>query len=405
MTARTIRSVARSELVDYHRAVALQFGEHLDDEGLEVMAASSEPDRSFACFEGDRIVGTAEHISFTMGLPDAPPAPCAGLTSVGVNPARRRRGILSDLMRRLLDDAHERGEPFAALYASEARIYGRYGYGPAAPAMNVMITAPHGRLRDPVPDTERIELIDADEALGVLPGIYDRVQAASPGMMDRSPGRWQFRYGNDLESWRDGCSPRYHAVLDDRGYVVYRLKEGSRDGVPDGTVRVVEHVAADPEASAALWSFCLTQDLMPHVDATQRPPDDPLPLSLDDPARARCTPGEPLYVRLVDLPAALTARGYATAGSIVLEVADASCPWNAGRWRLQVAPDGASCERTTEEAELSLDTAELATAYLGQVRATTLLGARRLVEHRPGAARRLDVLLAAPRAPWNPRIF
>jgi predicted acetyltransferase len=401
----TIRAITDEEFAAYARQVALQFGEGLHDDDIDRYRSIADLDRTFACYEGDTIIGTAENLTFTMGLPGGAPAGCAGLTAVGVHPTRRRRGILTALMRTTLDDAHERGEPFAALYASEAPIYGRFGYGPAAPTVNLAIDRPWGRLRRPAAAVDEIRLVDAEEALATCPAVYDRVQAVTPGMMSRSAALWDYAIGSDLERHRRGFGPRAHAVIDGRGYAFYRIKEGWSENVPDSTLRVVELMATDAEAYAALWQLCLQMDLIAHVEATLRPPDEPLQLAVDDTARLRARVSEPLYLRLVQLDAALTSRSYATADSVVLDVRDAQCPWNDGRWRLETSPDGATCERSAEEPDVTLDTAELATCFLGGVRASVLGRARRIEQHGDGVLQRLDQLFSADPAPWNPSLF
>lgn len=399
-----IRGVEEDEFRDYAAAVAMQFGESLSDEELPAHRARTEMDRSFACFEGDRIVGTAANITFTMGLPGAAPAACAGLTAVGVHPTRRRRGILNALMRRTLDDAVEHQEPFAALYASEATIYGRYGYGPAAPTCDYQITAPHGRLREPAGSVDEIRLVEAEEAVALLPPLHARLQQETPGLMKGADRRWDALL-HDPPSWRDGATSRFHAVIEGRGAVTYRLKDAWHEGAADGTVRISELVATDSDAYLSLWQFCLTMDLMPNVRAGLRPPDEPLAHALVDPARLRARGGEPLYIRLVDLPRALTARGYGSAGTLVLDVRDGSCPWNEGRWRLDVGTDGSSCERTDAEPDLTLDTAALATVFLGGVRVRSLVDAGRVEVHRPDAPELLARIFHSDRAPWNAEMF
>lgn len=405
MTDLPIRAVTNEELPAFARATALQFGETVGEDFIEVLRELTEFDRTFAAFEGDRIVGTAETISFRMGVPGADPVPCAGLTSVGVHPSRRRRGLLSALMGRQLADARERGEPVAALYASESGIYGRFGYGAAAPAVSLVVDAPWGRLSDPPAARAEVDLIDTEAALTLLPPIYERAHVATGGMMSRAPERWRAFVGFDPEAHRDGYTPYFVAHLPERGYAVYRIREGWGAGVPDGRLRIVELVATDAEAHAALWAFCLEMDLVAHVEASQRPPDDPVRLSLVDPQRLRAEVGDPLWVRLLDLPAAIGARAYAAAADVVVAVGDATCPWNAGTWRLEVAADGAACTRVDAAADLTLDVADLGAAYLGGVRLSALVRARRVEEHRSGAAWALDRALAADPLPWNPRIF
>ncbi len=400
-----IRAVTAEELPTFARTVALQFGETLSEEFLEVLRDSTELDRTFAWFEGDKMMGTAETVSFDMSVPGGGSVACAGLTSVGVNPLRRRRGILNSLMRRQLDQAHERGEPAGALYASESGIYGRYGYGVAAPVLSFEIPTARAGLRTPVGEVPELGLLDVDEALERLPAIYERARGRRPGAMSRSPQRWRAFLGYDPEGERKGYSARFHVALEDRGYLVYQLKDDWDEGVPDGTLQIVELVALDTSAHAALWQLCLSMDLMGQVSARQRPPDDPILLELTDPARARVRAGEPLWLRIVSLPQAIASRRYAAEGAAVVAIGDRFCPWNAGTWRLELGPEGGSATRTAASPDLSMDVAELGTAFLGGVRLSTLVGARRVDEHHAGAAWALDRLMAADPLPWNPRMF
>jgi predicted acetyltransferase len=170
---------------------------------------------------------------------------------------------------------------------------------------------------------------------------------------------------------------------------------------PRGEVRVRELLATTPEARARLWSFLLDQDLTATLTWHSAPVDEPLPLMLANPRGADLAPRTGLWVRLVDLPRALTARAYEGELDVVLEVSDASCPWNAGRWRLA----GGACERTTAPADLTLDTAALAAAYLGGTTLVQLAAAGRVDELRPGALQRASAAFRGAVAPWSPDNF
>jgi predicted acetyltransferase len=108
-----------------------------------------------------------------------------------------------------------------------------------------------------------------------------------------------------------------------------------------------------------------------------------------------------VWVRLVDLPVALGGRAYGEAGPLVLEVRDAVCEWNDGRWQL----DGGTCERTDAEPDLALDVGALGSAYLGAVSFAQLREGLRVQELREGAVERADDLFAWRPLPWCPEIF
>ena len=400
-----IRPVTTEEHRAYLTAVGRQFGEDVSDEDVAAYRDLIEYDRTLAAFDGDRIVGTTAAISFSMAVPGGAAVSCAGVTAVGVASTHRRRGLLTAMMRRQLDDIAGRGEPVAALYASESPIYGRFGYGAAAPTVEFEIESAWAQLSHPPAAGGPIRLVSTDEAHDVLPGIYARAHPQHPGMMDRSAASWAHILGYDPEHARGGFSSLFRAVLDDRGYVLYRMDNTWRRGVPDKTLKVEELITTDDEALAALWQYCLSIDLVARVRAGARPPDDPLPSLLHNRARAWITPSELLYVRLVDVGAALTARSYTRPDSLVFDVTDAFCPANSGRWRLDAGPDGARCSRTDADAELSLDVRELGACYLGGVRFRSLARAGLVTEHRPDALRRADALFDTDRLPWNPREF
>ncbi|MDP9405062.1 MAG: GNAT family N-acetyltransferase [Actinomycetota bacterium] len=395
-----LRPVTAAEYAAWFSAVVRQFGGDVHDEDVAASRAFMELDRTLAVFDRDEIVATAAVLGFTMTLPGGRQVPCAGVTDVGVRTTHRRRGLLRRMMRRQLADVHDRGEPLAALLASESGIYGRFGYGPSTPTLNLAIDSPWARLDRPV-EPGGIRLVDARTALARCPAIHAQVQRTQPGMLSRSPAHWQLWLGRDPEHYRDGYTARYHALFGDRGYVVYRLKDDWRDNAPAGRLRVLELVAADPEAAAALWQYCFSVDLVATVEAELRPADEPLVHLLAEPTRLRVTAGEPLYTRLVSVPDALRARSYAAAGSLVLDVRDDACPWNTGRWRLEATPDGATCEATRDTADVTLDVVELGTAYLGGVRLARLARARRLEAHTAGALATADAMFATEPLPWN----
>jgi predicted acetyltransferase len=164
-------------------------------------------------------------------------------------------------------------------------------------------------------------------------------------------------------------------------------------------------MAATPAAGAALWRHCLGIDLTTNIRAPRRPLDDPLPLWLDDPRQAQVVVADALWLRLVDLPAALSGRSYASTGRLTLDVRDAFCPWNDGRWTLETDGSEASCTRTRGSADLVLDQTDLAMLYLGGTTACRLVQAGRVEQPEPGAAGRLDALLRTSVIPWTSEVF
>jgi predicted acetyltransferase len=372
-----------------------------------------EFDRSLAAFDGAQPVATAGAYSFTLSVPGAL-VPAAGVTWVSVLPTHRRRGILSGLMRRQLTDIHERGEPLAVLWASESGIYGRFGYGRASWQAYFTIQRGDGALARHAPGDPalRLRITGPQDALAELAKVHEGVLPTQPGMFSRSESWWQ-RVLDDPEEDRQGASPLRCVLAEDdagpRGYALYTGRRGWKDAamIPDARLDVRELLAADPAAAAALWGDLLSRDLVAETTAGLRPADDPLLHLLADPRRARPQVSDGLWARLVDLPAALSQRQYASPVDVVIEVSDELCPWNAGRWRLSSAGPGcpAACTRTNQAPGLRLPVAALGAAYLGGTRLGALARAGLADEEQPGALAALAAAMAWDPAPWCPRIF
>jgi len=222
-------------------------------------------------------------------------------------------------------------------------------------------------------------------------------------MTSRSDVWWEERHLRLEES--ESQAPRRFVALDidgeTQGYAIYRTHFAFEGGLPGSRLVVREALGATPQATAGIWRFLLDVDWMAVVEVSLAPPDHPLFLLLALPRRVQYRMGDGLWVRIVDLSAALSGRSYGEGGSLVLEVRDAICDWNDGRWRL----DGGACERTDAEPDLALDVSALGSAYLGAVSFTQLRDAGRVQELREGAIRRADALFAWRPLPWCQEIF
>ncbi|MFF4100527.1 GNAT family N-acetyltransferase [Streptomyces sp. NPDC001903] len=370
-----------------------------------------ETERSLAVWDGETCVGSAGAFSFRLSLPGGALVPAAGVTTVGVSPTHRRRGVLTSMMRRQLDDIRAGGEPIAVLTASDPAIYGRFGYGTATYSMSVDIDTTRVRLSvPPGTDDVRLRLVDPQKALADCERVYAGLVARRPGMPARQPG-WERQGLLDPPAMRDGGSPLKCVVAEAPdgevvGYARYRVKPDWDQSGSDGKVGVAQVEALEPAAYAALWRYFFDIDLTWRVQAYGRPVDDPVLHLVSDIRRVQARRRDALHVRLVDLPAALRARTYGTGLDVVMQVEDAFCPWNEGRWRLTAEAGGeVACTRSDAPADLELSVRELGSAYLGGTTLTSLAAAGRVRELRPGA------LAAASRAflgdvePWLPHGF
>src|SRR3954449_160091 len=380
------------------------FGSHLPDERLQQWIDQLTLERMHAAFSDDAIVGGAGAFTFDMTVPGGD-VPTGGVTVVGVYPTHRRRGVLRGLMRAQLDDIHERGEPIAALWASEETIYGRFGYGVAAFCGEIKLAHEYTSFAQPFEPEGTIRFLEPEEAGQTVPAVYERVRQQWPGMFSRSDLWWEHREIADPEESRDGAGQKRWVAYERDGsidaYACYRHKFGFEDGSSDGELVVVEALAATPTAERDLWSYLLAIDWKAKVRAFLLPPDHALFLLLATPRRLRYRMGDGLWVRAGGAGAALSARKYSAEGAVVFDVHDEFCPWNEGRWKLE---DG-TASRTDDDADIALTAQSLGSAYLGGVPFAALGRAGRAEELKDGALLRADALFRWDRHPWCPEIF
>lgn len=388
-------------------AIGHYFGWVPTAEYLEQRAALLPPERLHAAFEGPTAVAGAGAYTFELTVPGPVAAPCAGVTAVGTLPTHRRRGLLTRMMRAQLDDVRERGEPIAALFASEETIYGRYGYGLASLRYEMRLPRTRAALRaGTLPRSSRVRLLEHGEALTSLPRLFDRVRQTTPGFYSRSRDWWELRrLQDDPERRPPGAGPLNRALVevDGRaaGYALYRISQREEDGHWKGRLRVTEALGVNLAATREIWRFLFEIDWMDEILAWLLPIDHPLIHLVARPDSMNLRAETGLWVRLVDVGAALSARGYASDGRVTFEVADAFCPWNAGTWTLV---DGRA-RRSTRAADLRLDVTALGATYLGGFTFTQLARAGLAEEARRGGLARADAMFATDRAPWCPEIF
>jgi predicted acetyltransferase len=393
------------EFVDAVGAISHYFGSERDLERAERFGRVLPLERMHAAFDGDLIVGGAGAFPFELTVPGGQVA-CGGVTVVGVLPTHRRRGVLTAMMRAQLDDIRDRGEPIAALWASEEAIYRRYGYGMASFSGEIELASGYSALRQAPEPGITTRLITLEDAKTLLPPIYDRVRLATPGMFQRTTNWWELRTLADPPDRRQGGGVKNALLVEldgkPAGYALYRIYMKFEHGSTAGHLGVIEALADGPVATRELWRILLDMDWKATLKAELLPIDHPLQHQLTYPRRMRMRIGDGLWVRLVDVGAALSARAYGDDGPVVLEVEDAFLPDNAGRWRIAAG----SAERTEDEADLALDIGELGSAYLGGFTFAELVRAGIVRELKEGGAARADAVFrtAFPK-PWCPEIF
>ena len=406
-----IRPITEEQWPDYIRAAFVPFGEAASDQDVNDSKIEFEPERSIAAFDGDRIVGNTSVITLRMTVPGGAEALTAGVTTVGVSPTHRRRGILRRMMRHQSDASREQGYPLAALWASEPAIYQRFGYGMATRQTACGVPRAHTAWLRPAGNPGQVRLIGSDDVFKELNPLYDRLRGETPGMLERNEEWWKYRFAHlDAEHHRGGFGPLQYALHDGPegpdAYAVYRQKgEHQDDGIDRGIVQVVEAVTTTADSVRGMWTYLFGIDLVETIDFWNRPPDDPMFSMVLDLRRFGPRTTDGLWLRLLDVPAALSTRRYGAEGRVLFELQDEFCDWNSGTYELTGGPDGAECSRTDADPELSLTMNELGAAYLGGTRLRTLTRAGRVTEHTDGAVARADAMFAGDREPWCPHQF
>jgi predicted acetyltransferase len=374
------------------------------DSELARFSVLFEPERGLMAYDGDTLAGTVGTFTLSMTVPGGRVA-CGGTTMVSVQPTHRRRGVLRRMMTAHLEGVRERGEVMAALWSSDSAIYGRFGYGMASVFAEATIDRDHAGFHRLAPAPGRVRMVEADEATSVMRPVYDRACARRPGMFDRGDGWWTRRVRDEPRD-RDGASAYRYAVVDGdhspTGYAQYRLKEGSwaeRHG--DAVVRVVEIVADDAEAAASLWSFLLGHDLVGRIETGRLPEDDALFSLLAGPRRSAPVLTDQLFVRLIDVPAALEGRRFAADGRVSFTVGDPV--GGVASYLLEIDGGVATC-CSAQDGDIHLDLEDLSGCYLGRARFRALARAGRL-RGADAALGFADRAFSWDPAPWCQEIF
>jgi predicted acetyltransferase len=369
----------------------------ITDEDWELTVGSFEPGRTLGALHGDTIVGGAASFASGLAVPGGAVLPMALVGQVGVRADHTRRGVLTGLMRAQLAGL---AEPFATLRASEAGIYRRFGYGVATRGRTVTIERATAVSHADAPTGGRVRMIGLDEAEQLLPAIYRRIGSGRPGWLDRD-GYWWGALRSRANSPRHPLLFAVHSGPDGAdGFVCYRVNR--RDSSPRTVLDVADLMAGSAQAWAGLWRFLLTIDLVNDVRAELRPVDEPVEeLFTDRRAVATSEVRDETWLRIVDVPRALSARTYGAAEPIVIEVRDPLLPANSGRYRIGDGP----ARPVGEPADVTMDVAALATIYLGDTAPSALATAGRLTVTRDDAVATADTLFAGPVQPWCGSFF
>jgi predicted acetyltransferase len=395
-----VRPVAAGEIECFLDVFDAAWGFARDDGRRRHTAAIVAAESPFGAFAGGGMAGTVMSFAMELTAPGQVQVPMAGVSYVAVHPLRRRRGVLRALMRSQLDDLHARGVPLAGLGASEAGIYGRFGYGPATWDSSWRLARGAARGLADGDDGCHLEMIDAPTARELLPAAHEQARQGQVGDVRTYPGRWHYLAG-------DGAPPGTQFLLcrDDggrpSGYAIYQIQREERYSA-HASVIVNHLIALTSAAYRSLWAHLADLDLTSQVIATGRPEHEPLRWALTDNRQLVVTSvHDHLWLRLVDLPAALNSRHYAAEGTLVLDVTDPFCPWNEGRWLLEGGPDGAMCLPAGHSTapSLRLDAAALGSLFLGGTSVVHLVSAGNVEGDAP-AVRQAQLMFGTGPGPW-----
>ena len=391
------RPITDDELPAAMEMESWAFGGHFDKTRLPFAREWAKIGQSMTAFDGPDPVGFTECYPLEMTVPGGSvTAACIG--GVAVLPSHRRRGLLTEMMKRQITAAHERDLAISVLGSSETPIYGRFGYGIASEQEKWKIDRHRTAFRREFTWDGSLKMVKTERAREVFPEVYRRAAARRSGVIE-PPKPWWDDFLDVPSERKTGKSANFYVEYREsevKGCAVYRIKEGA--------VTVWLLLACTDAAYAALWRYCFDIDLIKTIEAWGRPMDDPLVWMLNDARALERKPFDCTWLRLVDVPKALSSRTYAQEGEIVFEVRDQFCPWNEGVYHLVGGPSGATCIPTTKSPDLTLSVDDLAVPYLGGSPFTPLALAGRVEERTPGALRRADAMFATQLRPWSPML-
>lgn len=397
----SVRTIAASEIDGWIRCMATGFLNHPAEGEGAYRLGDMDLDRTWGAFDGSTVVGTLRSFATAFTVPGAE-VTAAALTNVTVAPTHRRRGVLTRMITSDLRASADRGDPVGILIASEYPIYGQFGYGAAIEGATYRVDTVTARFVRP--GVGHVELVDLATMRGAAPPVYERVRRSQPGSIGRDE-RWWNRALQQVEV--PGATPA-------KGYqAIYRSPDGEVDGYvryaatsewdhmrPKGTLSISELVAATADAYLRLWRYCCEVDLITRVEAGDRSVHEPLVWLLHDGRSLRQTGRfDFIWVRVLDVAAALAARRYPTEGRLVIEVVD-PLRLAGGRFALEGGPDGATCAPTDASADVTLPVESLGSMYMGGMSVLALAHAGRIDEHTSGALDRGEAMFRSGVTPW-----
>jgi len=406
-----IRVCPPERFAEFLRMDEVTFSEDASDEEIKRIEAVADKERFICAMEDDRFVGTSGVFTLRLTVPGGDMA-AGGVTWVSVLPTHRRRGLMSQMMRRMIDDCHQRGEPIAMLWAAEGAIYQRFGFGIGTFSVNLEAEPKAFAFAREWPSEGRFRLLPAGEGREIIEPVYEAARAQRSGFLARTPEWWAGVLPDVEKDKKGGQAKRLVVYETDAGveaYAVYKTKPEWGVRGSSHQLLVDEAIGSTPRGTREIWRYLLSVDLVRTVKTSRLPSDHPLLALAAEPRRLGVTMGDGLWVRILEVKSALEGRTYGIDGrghgSVGFDLRDDYCPWNAGRWSVEVDNGRARVTRTEAEPDLALDANDLASLFLGGFTATALAAAGRVAELRPGGLSAADALFPTALKPWCPQEF
>ncbi len=386
------------ERVEFHRVMERGFSGHYSPVPghLEFDKAGHGPMSAAVCaFDGDEMVGTSCWEDFELTVPGGK-ADFMGVTAITVSPTHTRRGIMSEMMRRLLIKGRDAGQHTAGLWGSESNIYGRFGFGISGGGNIAKIDTRDARFRIMPRIDGEVRFATLPKMREVAPVVWAKTAAVTPGMMIPPDVQWDWIFSQTrIDRMRDG-KPFYVTYAEGGetlGYAIYRVDFREENMHSKNVVKVDDLVAATTAAEAALWRYILDIDLATEVTHRHHPLKSNLLWMLADPRKLSLTTYDSVWIRILDPIKSLTSRTYSAPGEVAIEIVDDFCPWTQGTYQLTVDDTGsATCAKTNNSPDVTMPIASLGTIFMGAYMFGDLARANRVAEHKSGSIALIDTM-------------
>lgn len=375
-----IRPVRQEEMGDFKRVASTAL---LDKEKA---FEGIRPEWTLCAFESGKLATTFGALPLTMRISGLE-VPVSGVTCVGTLPIYRRRSHLRKVMAQHFQNLHEIEEqPIAALFASMAAIYQRFGYGIVSHHIGYNVEPRYVQFSYPHKGTGAFgELGDSEQDFQIMAELYGKFRSDRTGYLQREKATWEHSVLLPATVGQRLIKSVYEQAGKPAGYVIYTT-QNQTGSPPVNRVLIRDLVWLNVDAYRSIWNHFANMDLFANILWMRAPADDPLPYLLLEPRRLQATIRDGLLARIIDVDKALTSRKYQERGELIFEVVnDGLCPWNNGRWKLETSPDKSIIRHTNKSPQLVIPISTLSMLMFGQITATEAARMGRLEVNQPDA--------------------